>query len=301
MNAIAVDHLYRSQYVAALDWSRRAHATGRRLHDPVLHAEAATGLALNAGFGGAVAEAIEACSEASALVDGLTDEQIGHSADPIAARLGAAELFVDRYQDAARHAERGLSVAQALGSGHHIPVLFWTGTVRAALGRLRPAATILDEAIEVARSSDNPSMLGWALTARSLVATASGDTDVALATATEGVEAHRGSTSEHAVGLGGLRAGGSAVAGRRSSRGRAHAGDFRWWSGAFAVAAPHATGRVRAADALPPRPGQSGRSPVGGRGGRALRLRVRTGHRPSDGRSRRRRGRVAVRRRAPRR
>ena len=104
------------------------------------------------------------------------------------ARLAAAELFIDRYADAARHAERGLVVAQALGTAHHHPVLFWTGIVRTALGRLPQATALLDDAVEIARSSGNPSMLGWTLLARSLAATARGETDAALTAAQESVD-----------------------------------------------------------------------------------------------------------------
>jgi DNA-binding NarL/FixJ family response regulator len=190
MNAIAQDHLYRAEYGQAVDWSRRTRAAADRLGGAHLRAEAATSLALSAAFVGAGAEAASACADAAALIDGLTDEEIGYSADPIAARLAAAELFTDRLGDAARHAERALAVARLLGSGQHLPVLFWAGTVRAASGRLPAAAALLDEAVDAARASGNASMLGWVLLARSSVAAARGDIGLARAAARESVEAH---------------------------------------------------------------------------------------------------------------
>src|SRR6185436_20729358 len=87
------------------------------------------------------------------------------------------------------HIERALGVARAHGRDHHFPALFWTGLVRVALGRVPDAVALLDEAVEIARSTGRSSMLGWMLLARSTAATAAGDTEVALATAEEGVEA----------------------------------------------------------------------------------------------------------------
>jgi ATP/maltotriose-dependent transcriptional regulator MalT len=155
-------------------------------------AESATGLALAAVFSGATTEAATACSEAAAVVDRMSDEKIAGSADPMIARLAGAELLVDRHADAARHAERALAAARALGSGQHLPVLFWTGIVRTALGQLAEATSLLDEAVEAARSSGNPAMLGWMLLARSTTAGACGEADVALATARESVAVLRG-------------------------------------------------------------------------------------------------------------
>ena len=184
MGAIAQDRLYRTEYAAAREWSQRAHAAAG---PPLPMAESATGLALAAAFSGATPEAATACSEAATLVDGMSDEEVAGSADPMIARLAGAELLVDRHADAARHAERALAAARALGSRHHLPVLFWTGIVRTALGRLAAATSLLDEAVEAARSSGNPAMLGWMLLARSTTASAAGETDVALATAQESV------------------------------------------------------------------------------------------------------------------
>jgi DNA-binding CsgD family transcriptional regulator len=190
MCAIAQDRLYRTEYAAAREWSQRARAAAAGQPLPV--AESATGLALAAAFSGATTEAGTACSEAATLVDAMSDEEIAGSADPMIARLAGAELLVDRHADAARHAERALAAARAVDSHHHFPVLCWTGMVRTALGRLAEATSLLDEAVEAARSSGNPAILGWMLLARSTTASAAGEADVALATAQESVAVLRG-------------------------------------------------------------------------------------------------------------
>ena len=153
----------------------------------LLRVESATGLARGAAFDGATLDAATAADEAAALVDTLTDEGLVASTDPVIVRLAGAEMFLDRYPDAARNAERGLAAVLTGGSGHHLPILFWTGLVRTALGRLPEATALLDDAVEAARSANSQSVLGRVLYARSLAATACGDTDAALATAKESV------------------------------------------------------------------------------------------------------------------
>ncbi|MBM2615698.1 AAA family ATPase [Actinoplanes sp. LDG1-06] len=185
MSAIAQDHLFRLEFTPALEWARRARATAGRLDDPRLVAETAMRLGFSTAFAGGTAEATAACAEAAALLDAQTDEQIGHSPEPVVAQLAAAELLCGRLADATRHAERALGVVR-----HHVPVMFWAGLVRAALGRLPEAAALLDEAIDVARSSGNRSLLGWVLMARSSVAASGGDAGTALVLARESVEAH---------------------------------------------------------------------------------------------------------------
>ncbi|MET0417939.1 MAG: helix-turn-helix transcriptional regulator, partial [Actinoplanes sp.] len=190
MNAIAQDHLFRLEYARSVEWSRRAGAAAERLGDRQMRAEAAAGLALGAALSGVQAEAAPACTAAAGLIDALTDEEIGHSPIPMAARLAAGELLTGRLEAAGRHADRALAVAQLLGSPHQVPVLYWAGTVRIALGRLSDASAVVDEAVDVARIYGSPAMVGWALLARSALAVARGDAAEARAAAEECVEAH---------------------------------------------------------------------------------------------------------------
>jgi DNA-binding NarL/FixJ family response regulator len=199
MNAIAQDHLFRLEYGRAVEWSHRAGAAAERLGDRHMLAEAAAGLALGAALTGVQVDAAPACTVAAKLIDVLSDEEIGHSPIPMAARLAAGELFTGRLQDAARHADRALAVTRMLGSPHHVPVLYWAGTVRIALGRLSDAEVVVDEAVDVARLYGNPSMLGWALLARASLAVARGDPAAARAAAEEAVDAHGAPTALPAV------------------------------------------------------------------------------------------------------
>jgi DNA-binding NarL/FixJ family response regulator/tetratricopeptide (TPR) repeat protein len=184
---IARDAVHRLEYDALQGWSRRALAAARPLGDRLLLARSCALLTFSAGFSGAAADAARPRAEAAALIDGLSDDELGRYPDPIAMHLASAELFLDRLDDAGRHAERALAIARAVGRDHLLPLLFWAGTVRTACGRLPEAAEVCDDAIEIARLSGNPSMLAWNLHGRSATATAAGDTELACVTAEEAV------------------------------------------------------------------------------------------------------------------
>ncbi|WP_053227594.1 helix-turn-helix transcriptional regulator [Solirubrobacter soli] len=181
------DGLYRRDYAAMLAWMRRALDAARELGDTSLLATATGAVTLAATFAGDGAQARAAADEAAALSDALPDSELAQHLDFAANGLAGAELLLDRLATAAARAERGLYVARATGQGQVLPVLFWTATVRADAGRLREAGELLDEAIEMARVAGQAQGLAWNLFARSFVATAMGDTALALATARESV------------------------------------------------------------------------------------------------------------------
>ena len=191
MCALAQDGIYRFEYAAARDWAGRARVAARQLADPLPAATAVGWTAASCAFGGEVETSGAACTEVAAVVDGLSDEELGRSPE-LAVNLSSAELLIDRYAEASLHIERALAVARAHGRDHHFPALFWTGLVRVARGRLPDAVALLDEAVEIARSTGRSSMLGWMLLARSTAATAAGDTEMALDAAQESVDAMAG-------------------------------------------------------------------------------------------------------------
>ena len=189
MIQLAVDGFYRTDYESMRDWCQRSLDAARPLGHRTLIASAASTLTLAQAFCGAGAKA-EACRrEAAALLDGLSDDELARCLDLAGDTLAAAELYLDRFEDAGRHGERTLAVARATGQGQLVPVLFWAGTIRCELGRLQEAADVLEEAVEVARLSDHAEGVGWNLFSRSLVATAAGDANTALTTAEESAEA----------------------------------------------------------------------------------------------------------------
>jgi DNA-binding CsgD family transcriptional regulator len=192
LNELARDGAHRLEYDTLQGWSRRALAAASAVGDDILLARTSASLAFSAAFSGSAADAEAPCADAAALVDGLSDDELARSPDPVAMHLASADLFLDRLAEAERHAERAFAVARAAGRDHLLPLLYWTGTIRTARGRLPAAAAVFDDAVEIARLSGNPTMLAWNLLGRSTTATAAGDTALACTTAEESHDAVRG-------------------------------------------------------------------------------------------------------------
>jgi ATP/maltotriose-dependent transcriptional regulator MalT len=187
MTEIGIDGFFRLDYSAMREFSRRARDAGKALGDPILTATPAAVLAFADVLEGAISDAEADLAEAAELVDGLSDEELA-LCRRATNNVACAELYLERYDDATRHSERALAVARATGQGQFVPILFWTGMIRAATGRLEAAAEIHETAVEVARLSGHSQGLAWNLIGRSLTATAAGDVDTALAAAEEAVE-----------------------------------------------------------------------------------------------------------------
>jgi DNA-binding CsgD family transcriptional regulator len=203
MLQLAVDAFYRMEYEAMRAWADRALAAARALGDRILMAQAAGVLSLAAVFSGATAEARAACDEGARLVDAMPDDELAPCLDYAVDTLAAAELYVDRYEQAGAHAGRALAIARATGQANALPILFWSGMIRTARGQLADSARILDAAVEIARVQHHSEGIAWNLFARSMAATAAGDLDTALAAAEEAGEALRGlDKSFPAVGTG---------------------------------------------------------------------------------------------------
>ena len=185
MLEMALDGIFRRDYEQMREWAARALDVAREVDDRTLAAAAATNHALALAFLCRVGEAEIARTEAAALAEALTDDEV--VARPMAiANLAGAEFYLDRLEDATAHGERALAVGRAAGHGPVFALLNpVVGNNRLARGRLAEAAELFDEAIELSRVSGNDQLLAWNLVNRSLTATAAGDTATALASAEE--------------------------------------------------------------------------------------------------------------------
>ena len=192
MIELAMDGFFRMDYELMRDWAERALDTGRPLGNRPLTAAATALLAFASATIGATNDAEARCSEAAALVAELTDGELALRLDA-AANLSGAELYLDRYEQAAAHAERALSVGRATGQSEFIPLPYSIiGQATLLRGQLAEASQLLDNAVEGARLSGNVQALAGNLVNRSLTALASGDVELALNTAEENVELTRG-------------------------------------------------------------------------------------------------------------
>ncbi len=188
MLELAADELYRLRYHAGQAWARQAVDAAKANADPALEAAALATLARALSWGGDPNQGEQVRSQAAAILDLLTDEQLAGRLDA-AVELAGAEIYLDRFGEAAAHAERALAVGRATGQGHLFPGIFATlGVALTMAGRLADAAELLDAAIESARLSGHPPALAWALFCRAFVAVPAGDLKTAIAAAQESLE-----------------------------------------------------------------------------------------------------------------
>jgi DNA-binding CsgD family transcriptional regulator len=188
MLELAADEVYRLRYEAGQAWAQQAVDSAKVIGDPALIAAALSTLARAFSWGGAPARGEQVADEATAIVDTLTDEQLAGRLDA-AVELAGAEIYLDRFVEAAAHAERALAVGRATGQGQLFPGIYATlGVAWSMVGRFADAAALLDGAIEAARLSGHPPALAWALFCRAFVAVPAGDLKTAIAAAQESLE-----------------------------------------------------------------------------------------------------------------
>jgi DNA-binding CsgD family transcriptional regulator len=191
MLELAADEVYRLRYRAGQAWAQQAVDAAQAMDDLPLQAAALATLARALAWGGEPARGEQVRSQATAILDALTDEQLATRLDA-AVELAGAEIYLDRFVEAAAHAERALAVGRASGQGRLFPGIYATlGVALSMLGRLSDAAERLDAAIEAARLSGHPPALAWALFCRAFVAVPAGDLKTAIAAAQESLELAR--------------------------------------------------------------------------------------------------------------
>jgi len=152
------------------DFRRGAEACVRALaaadgSDPALEAVARAVLATMLELQGApeMAAAKRCASTAAAEFDALTDAQIAGQLD-LPYYLGMGETLMERYDDAARHLGRGVSIALACGNSQYIvSTRSFLAYCLFYLGRLDEALSIAGQAVETCRLLGVPAVSAWAL------------------------------------------------------------------------------------------------------------------------------------------
>jgi ATP/maltotriose-dependent transcriptional regulator MalT len=188
MLELTVNGLWRTKYEAMHEWAERAVNAARQLGDKPLAAAALAELALADSIMGAAERAESNCSEAAALVDSLSDDELASHLEA-AGWLAGVELYLDRYAEADAHGNRALAVARATGQGELFLILVATlGGIWRQRGKLAEAGELLDGGIEAARLLGNTHALVWTLLSRSAAALRMGNVELALATAQESVD-----------------------------------------------------------------------------------------------------------------
>jgi ATP/maltotriose-dependent transcriptional regulator MalT len=186
MVELAIDGLFRAEFDSMREFAEHAVAAAEPVGDDGLTATALGVLTLACAFTGAIREAEEHRRHAASIVDAMRDDELAGRIDA-AAHLAAAEIYLDRYYDAAKHAERALAVGRA--TGILFPTLVPTlGTAYFMRGRLAEANEVLDGGVEAARLADIVQAKAWSLFNRSMAALFAGEVDAALEMAEEAME-----------------------------------------------------------------------------------------------------------------
>src|SRR5690606_14930683 len=146
MVELSVDRLHAGDRAAALAWAERAVSAARPMDEPALLAAAMAVRAWASAASGSADMAQQYCDEATELVDGLTDEVLAPRLDALAS-LASADLFLDRFSAATRHARRALGIARATGRGDLLPaVVAMLGGSLWMQGKAREAEELFDGA-----------------------------------------------------------------------------------------------------------------------------------------------------------
>ncbi|MFE7840822.1 AAA family ATPase [Streptomyces sp. NPDC057474] len=163
----------------------------RSLGDEVAEAGALAISALGEAYEGEMSAAREATDRAAGLVDALTDHDLADLCEPLF-RLSWAEVFLERYADAERHADRGLAIARRGGRLYVLPhLLLCKAHVHTQTLRLDSAVEFADEAETIARGIGSDELLAFVLgsKAHALVYALPHDDRTPMAVAEEAVAA----------------------------------------------------------------------------------------------------------------
>jgi DNA-binding CsgD family transcriptional regulator/tetratricopeptide (TPR) repeat protein len=160
---LAVDGFYERNEEQTLTMGRAALETARELGDDVLIAAAASVLCVGEAASGHIEAAREHHEEAVSYVDRLSDAELAPRQEALC-HLAWAENYLEVYDLAITHIERGIAIGRATGDGAMvIPMMLAKGFPFEMQGRLAEARQVCEEAVEATRLAGNPQWLFWSL------------------------------------------------------------------------------------------------------------------------------------------
>lgn len=183
--ALALNDFYGGHYGESLEWGSLAGQLAEQSADLALASASLATTAMSAAIAGDVESALALHQRARDMVDEVDDDLIANRLDALSS-LAAAEIYLDLFDDAARHADRCLSLSRRHGDTAKLPVTaIVLGTAWWMIGDMQASAQVLDDAIESARLIDNPAGLSWVLFNRAYSAIEAGDVEAALSLSEE--------------------------------------------------------------------------------------------------------------------
>jgi DNA-binding CsgD family transcriptional regulator len=188
---LAVDSFYQRDLDHGTAVAQRALETARALDDRRLVGAAAAVLALAESASGRVPRAREHRAEAVAIVDALPDDELAPWMESLY-YLGWADIYLEHYDAALAHVDRGIAIARSTGEGRLlIPLMLVKPYALEMQGRIAESVEVCESAVEAARLSNNPHFLFWALFELGFARYFAGDLDGALADGEESVRIGR--------------------------------------------------------------------------------------------------------------
>jgi ATP/maltotriose-dependent transcriptional regulator MalT len=188
MVALATEGFHRMTYGTMKTWGTEAVAAAAPLGNRMLLASAEAVLAMGCSFTLDREGAEEHCRAAARIVDAMADEELAVRLDAVG-HLAGTELYLERFEETAVHAGRGVAAGRAAGRTDVFPTLFpCLGTAHWVAGRLAESIDVLDGAVEAARLTGNDHSVAWSLLNLSLAALMQGDLELALRSGQESVD-----------------------------------------------------------------------------------------------------------------
>lgn len=183
--AQAAAAIFSGDYEEMREVGLRAADSARTLSPGPLLAAGLGAAAQGCAFATATTEAVELRGEAIGLIDSLSDDQLALRLDAIGS-LAGAELYLDQFEDAYRHAMRGLAIGRRTGTLARAPALAPTAATAAwMLGRPREAIEMMEAAVAEARTLGSEQALAWSLLNLCGALTIAGDRNRALSSGRE--------------------------------------------------------------------------------------------------------------------
>ncbi|MCE7006756.1 AAA family ATPase [Kibdelosporangium philippinense] len=185
---VILNSVVRGEFGQDIDLLDEVLDFAHRSADRVLEAATLTLRSWASYLGGDLASSFASCDAAKELFDGLPDGEIGEWID-LAAWLSHTEGFLDRFDDALRHADRGIALAMNTGRQYVLPHLLVSRAVLLRwLGRLEEADRDAQACASLALDQGSEPFRGAALLVASRSRLAAGDLAGAAEAARSAVE-----------------------------------------------------------------------------------------------------------------
>ena len=179
---LAVDGLYERDFEQAVEMGRQALATAEVGRRSGAHRGGRGGVcAWRRPWPGQIEAARGHRQEALAVLDRLSDAELAPRLEALY-HLAWAETYLELYDDAVAHVERGVAIARAFGEGQLlVPLMLAKNFPFEMQGRLPEAIELCETALEAARLSASPHELYRALFELGWTLYYAGDLDGAIA------------------------------------------------------------------------------------------------------------------------